>query len=147
MFFGKALRDGFSREPQAADGRRVGTGVGCIRRSRRVKPAVWSCLFGGRGNQNIIGRKVAWVMREPVLVTGCCRLYHGGQWPLPNGMNRWMVGQKQQLPPRVPFPPLGVMVRDGCRGWGASRGERDGGGCWHDLCFMPYPVMLVILSH
>ena len=43
-------------------------------------------------------------------------------------------------PPKSAPTPLGVTVRGGCRGVGGSRGEGDGGGCWHILCCAPYLV-------
>ena len=83
FFIKEAFTKGYKGSPQGADGKRVGSGAGGIRRARRVKQAVRACLPGGRGNQNSSGARFAQGMRESVLVTDRNRLYHGGQLLLP----------------------------------------------------------------
>jgi hypothetical protein len=57
-----------------------------------------------------------------------------------NEMKQGRVGPQQQLPPRVPLPPLGVTVRGGCRGWGVSRGGKGRRGV------LAYPVLCSLLT-
>lgn len=57
-----------------------------------------------------------------------------------NEMNQWRGGQQQQLPPRVPFPLWELRFGGDAGDGGCPEGGRDGGGCWHILCCVPYLV-------
>ena len=140
FFIKEAFTKGYKGSPQGADGKRVGSGAGGIRRARRVKQAVRACLPGGRGNQNSSGARFAQGMRESVLVTDRNRLYHGGQLLLPKRDEPMEGRPEATTPPKSAPTPLGVTFPGGMPGgWGVQ-----GGGGRRGV--LAYPVLCSLKS-